>query len=108
MQILRKTTAVLLIAALSLPACILAPVPAAGQIFEGSGMLAEETRAVSGITAVQLAMPGTLHIELGATDSLRIAAEDNLLSSIRTEARGGELVIESSPGVDLRPREPID
>jgi len=108
MHTLRTIPAFLLASALSLTACTATLPPAGGQTIEGSGTLAEETRAVSGITAVELAMPGTLHIELGATDSLRVSAEDNLMGSIQTEARGGELVLQTSPGIDLQPREPID
>ena len=108
MHTLRTSSTFLLVSALSLTACTATLPSAGGQMIEGSGTLAEETRAISGITAVELAMPGTLHIELGATDSLRVSAEDNLMGSIQTEARAGELVIQTSPGVDLRPREPID
>jgi len=105
----RTISTVLLLFALGLTGCTTLS-PAESQPIEGSGTLAEETRPIGDVTAVELAMPGTLHIELGAASSLRISAEDNLLERIETEAPlgGGELVIQTSPGVSLLPREPID
>ncbi len=104
----RTISTLLLLFALSLTGCTAARSPAESQTIEGSGTLAEETRPIGDVTAVELAMPGTLHIELGAASSLRISAEDDLLGSIETEARGGELAIQTSPGVSLLPREPLD
>jgi len=105
----RTISTLLLVFALGLTGCTTLS-PAESQPIEGSGTLAEETRPIGDVTAVELAMPGTLHIELGAASSLRISAEDNLLERIQTEAPlgGGELVIQTSPGVSLLPREPID
>ena len=108
MNTLWTISTLVLLSALSLMGCTATLPPAGGRTIEGSGTLAEEARQIGDVTAVALAMPGTLHIELGAAETLRVSAEDNLLDSIRTEARGGELVIETSPGVNLRPREPID
>jgi Putative auto-transporter adhesin, head GIN domain len=106
MKALRLTLSLLLLAA-CLTACIAIPT-GNRQIIEGSGTLAEETRAINGISAVQLSMQGTLHIEIGSTASLRVSAEDNLLPSIETNVHGGELEIRATPDVDLRPRQPID
>lgn len=97
-----------LLAAVILSSCVVLQPPGAGQAIEGSGTLAEETRPISGVTVVELSMPGTLHIEIGAAESLRVSAEDNLLAYIETNARGGELAIRTTPNVDLRPRKPID
>jgi hypothetical protein len=110
MRTLRTISTLMLPFALSLTGCTAELSPAESQSIEGSGTLAEETRPIGDVTAVELAMPGTLHIELGAASSLRISAEDNLLERIETEAplAGGELVIQSSPGVSLLPRAPID
>ena len=102
----RFTISLLLLTA-ALAACL--PVPlSGGQAIDGSGTLTEETRPVSGVTAVQLSMPGTLHIEIGSSESLRISAEDNLLPYIQTEARAGELDIHTESNVNLRPTQPID
>jgi len=106
MKALRYTISLLLLAA-ALAACL--PVPlSGGQAIDGSGTLAEETRPVSSVTAVQLSMPGTLHIQIGASESLRISAEDNLLPYIQTESRAGELDIHTESTVNLRPSQPID
>jgi hypothetical protein len=97
----------LLLLAATLAACL----PLAqdwGQAIDGSGTLAEETRPVSGVTAVQLSMPGTLHIEIGSSESLRVSAEDNMLAYILSDSRGGELDIHTEPNVELRPTKPID
>jgi len=106
MKPLRSTFSLLLLAAV-LAACLPVPV-SGGQAINGSGTLTEETRPVSGVTAVQLSMPGTLHIEIGSSESLRISAEANLLPYILTEPRGGELDIRTEPNVDLRATRPID
>lgn len=106
MRALRSTISLLLLAA-ALAACL--PVPLSGaQAIDGSGTLAEETRPVSSVTAVQLSMPGTLHIQIGPSESLRISAEDNLLPYIQTESRGGELDIHTQSNANLRPSKPID
>jgi hypothetical protein len=53
----------------------------------GSGNVVEETREVSGVSGVELATLGTLHVEIGESESLRIEAEDNLLEYIETDVR---------------------
>lgn len=79
-----------------------------GESVNGSGTVVEETRTVSGISDVELALPGTLHVTMGNSESLRIEAEDNLTAHIQTDVRAGRLVIESRPGTSLRPTRPID
>jgi len=78
-----------------------------GQRITGSGPVVEENRDVSGITGVELAMQGTLHISAGTTTSLRIEAQDNLMEYIETEVRGGTLLIRNTPGYDLQNTRPI-
>jgi hypothetical protein len=73
----------------------------------GSGQVVEESRSVGGVTGVELAMPGTLQIELGGSESLRIEAEDNLLEHIETDVVGGTLTVTTSSGVTLLNTEPI-
>jgi hypothetical protein len=74
----------------------------------GSGDVRQEDRTVSGISGVELAMQGTLTIELGSTESLRIEAEDNLLEYIQTDVSAGRLTIETERGINLRDTEPIN
>jgi len=97
----------LLVLAAALAACLPIPV-SGGQAIDGSGALTEETRPISGVAAVQLSMPGTLHIQIGTSESLRISAEDNLLPYIQTESRAGELDIHTESNINLRPTKPID
>ena len=80
---------------------------AGSQLVRGSGVTAAEDRSVSKVTGVELATPGTLDITLGASESLQIEADDNLLQYIQTDVRGGELVIKTRPGFDLQPVRPI-
>jgi hypothetical protein len=74
----------------------------------GSGTVIEADRSVSNITGVELTMQGTLHITTGASESLRIEAEDNLMEYIQTEVRLGKLVIGTRPGINLHPNRPIN
>jgi hypothetical protein len=45
----------------------------------GSGVLVEENRILGDISGLELAMPGTLYIQVGGGESLRIETEDNLM-----------------------------
>jgi hypothetical protein len=81
--------------------------PGAGKTVRGSGNVVEETRTVSGVTGVELATVGTLHIEVGDTESLRIAAQDNLMGYLETEIRNGRLRIGTQDKVRLRATRPI-
>jgi len=79
-----------------------------GETVRGSGTVIEETRTVSGVSGVELALPGTLHITMGSSESLRIEADDNLMEYIQTDVRSGGLVIESRHGINLRSTRPIN
>jgi len=78
-----------------------------GERITGSGPVVEEQRDVKGVTGVELAMQGTLHISTGTTTSLRIEAQENLMEYIETEVRGGTLLIHNTPGYDLQNTRPI-
>ena len=73
-----------------------------GETVRGSGTVVEESRIVSNFSGVELAMAGTLYITEGASESLRIEAENNLLEYIETNVRMGRLVIETRSGIDLQ------
>jgi hypothetical protein len=79
----------------------------ASSTVQGSGTVIDEDRSLSNVTGVELAMPGTLHITMGASDSLRIEAEDNLMQYIQTDVTMGRLVIKTRLGVNLRTTIPI-
>jgi hypothetical protein len=100
-------TTVVSMVALSMLACSIPTDIASRRTVRGSGNVAEEERTIDNVTGVQLAMQGTLHIELGASASLYIEAEDNLLEHIETRVRGRTLIIETSDGVSLDTTEPI-
>lgn len=78
-----------------------------GRVVRGSGNVVSEEREIGTIDGVQLATVGTLTIEVGEDEALRIEAEDNVLPYIRTQVRGGTLVIDTEPGTNLRSTEPI-
>ncbi len=74
---------------------------------QGSGHLAREERQVRGISGVNLATIGTLYIEVGDKEQFHIEADDNLLEYFETDVKAGELVIETRPNTNLRPKEPV-
>lgn len=59
----------------------------------GSGQMTSETRDVSGFTEVLLEGSGFVSIEVTGTESLKIEAEDNLMSRLTSEVEGGRLVL---------------
>lgn len=61
----------------------------------GSGEMTSESRDVSGFTEVALEGSGTVLIEVSGTESLTIEAEDNLMSRLTSDVRGGRLVLGS-------------
>lgn len=60
----------------------------------GSGKIANETRKVSGFDEIKIRFPAEIVISQGETESLTIAAEDNLLPQLITDVRSGTLYIE--------------
>jgi hypothetical protein len=79
-----------------------------GEEIRGSGIVAQEVRPVSGFFGLKAAAIGHVYIEQGGAESLTIRAEDNLLPYLRTEMRGGNLVIRVEEGYDLQPTAPIE
>ena len=74
----------------------------------GSGVVAEEDRALGRFSAVTFATSGSLRIVQGAQETLRIRAEDNLLPYLMTDVNEGVLVIRTADGVDLEPTRSIE
>ncbi len=64
----------------------------------GSGNIISESREVSGFHAVSFGGAGSVRITQGATESLRVEADDNLLPYLRTEVSGGELRVDWKQG----------
>jgi hypothetical protein len=73
----------------------------------GSGKAVTETREVSDFRKVEMGTLGTLYIEFGEREALRIEADDNLLPYLETEVRGDALKITSRDMVGILPKEPI-
>ncbi len=70
---------------------------------EGSGDVITESRDVSGFDRVVLAGEGRVVITVGASESLTIEADDNLMQYLETTVSGGALEIATSEGVDVDP-----
>jgi hypothetical protein len=73
----------------------------------GSGVLATESRAVSGFTSVSVGGASRLVLERTGTESLTITAEDNILPLLTAEVVGNRLVLGTRSGVSLSPTREI-
>ena len=94
---------ILLLAALLISGCGL-------QVVSGSGKVATENRTATGFTSVTLAGIGNLYLTQGASEAVRIEAEDNLIPYFETVVEGSTLKIglkSQYMGVNLRPTQPI-
>ena len=80
------------------------------QVVAGSGKVVTETRDVSNFSRVTLAGIGNLILTQGESESLKIEADDNLISYFKTEVQGNTLTIglkDEYMGVMLQPTKPI-
>ena len=59
----------------------------------GSGNVITQTREVSSFDAIEVDFPAQVFISQGQTESVKIEAEDNFLSGLKTEVRNGTLDI---------------
>jgi len=94
---------ILLLAALLISGCGL-------QVVSGSGKVATENRTATGFTSVTLAGIGNLYLTQGASEAVRIEAEDNLIPYFETVVEGSTLKIglkSQYMGINLRPTQPI-
>jgi hypothetical protein len=90
-----------------LTVCCIITGPIVGERIWGSGNVITETRAVSGVSGVNLSTIGHLIIEVSDTESLHIEAEDNLMDYIETDVRNGELTIRTRNKVNLKSTKPV-
>lgn len=77
---------------------------------KGSGVMKDDSRAVTGFSRMLLVLPATVTILQGPMESLVISTDDNLLPLMTTRVDNGELIIEgdknrgfsSRKGVNIR------
>lgn len=65
----------------------------------GSGNVKTETRNVSGFNGVTVTGAGNILIDQNGTESLTVTTDDNLLQYVKTDVRGGKLVLDFTPGL---------
>ena len=76
-----------------LAAALIAASPAWAETVKGSGNLRSEARTATGFTGVAVAVPAKVEVRIGATESVTIEADDNILPLIETSVSKGSLVI---------------
>jgi hypothetical protein len=72
--------------------------PGGNVIPPGPSPVVEEPRAVGGVRGLVLDGVGHVYVQQGGAESLRIRTEELILPYIRTEVRGGQLVLGFRPG----------
>ncbi len=78
---------------------LLMQVPAFAQHLKGNGNLKSETRKVSGFKGIDIGGGFAVELTQGKDESVRIEADENLLSNIKTEVKNGILHIYNDKGI---------
>ena len=65
---------------------------------QGSGVPVTQTRDVASFTSVELAGSNNVVVRVGASQSVVVKADDNLIDRVTTEVQSGTLVIGNTPG----------
>lgn len=99
---LRPLLPVIVVVLAALPAC---SISFDGPSVAGSGVTTSQTRSVPAFDRIEIGGAYEVVVRVGATRSVVLAGDDNLLPLVRTEVRNGTLHIESDE--DLEPREEI-
>lgn len=98
-------------ASIALGACIAAALPAAYAATTGSGQASSESRSVGSFQAITLRGAIDLVVRQGASESVTVRGDDNLLPSVQTVVEGSgdarSLRIQIKPGESLRSKTPI-
>ena len=68
--------------------------PVLSRTIEGSGNIITEERNVSGFDRVTLSGFGKVNIKQGATESLTVSTDDNIMPYVRTEVRNNTLILD--------------
>jgi hypothetical protein len=77
------------------------------ETIKGSGTIITEERTVSSFSSVQVNLAADLTLIQGDQEGLTIAADDNLMPSIRSIVQNGKLVIESRNNTSMSPSRTI-
>lgn len=78
-----------------------------GKRISGNGVTTSQTREVGSFTGVSASGSFDIIVSNGATNDLRIEADQNLLEYIETNNRGGVVEVRSRQGYNLDPRTKI-
>ena len=72
-------------------------------IVRGNGSVRLENREVSAFTGIEVAGSGLVRFTVGAVRQVTVETDANILPYIRTEVRGGKLVLSVEPGASINP-----
>ncbi len=75
----------------------------------GSGNIVTETRKVTGFNTIEVDYPAQVFITQGATESVKVEADDDFLTDLQTRVRGTRLEIfyEVDDGGRINPTKPV-
>lgn len=100
-----------IVVALAVMAAVFLLVFNSSSVTFGSGRIETQERIVLDFNEIALSGWGNVTIRQGDSEALTVEAEDNILPRIRTEVRGGRLVIENEqawPWGLFRPSKPVN
>jgi hypothetical protein len=66
---------------------------------DGNGKIVKETRKVEAFDGIKIGGAFKVFISQGSTESLLVEADENLMSIIETEVRGGKLVVNTKENI---------
>jgi putative autotransporter adhesin-like protein len=75
--------------------------PTTHEMLVGSGVIASQTRPVSGFSAVTVSGPLRLVLQQAGVESLEVTTDDNVLPVVVSEVRGGRLFLGFAPNTSL-------
>lgn len=78
------------------------------QTIQGSGVIVEEDRQVFGFSRIDFRSAGSVSVQPGAREELRIRGDDNLLAYVTTDVQGGVLTMRTRTGFDLDETQPME
>ena len=78
-----------------------------GESVQGSGVAMTEERPIGAVTEVTISGIGNLELVRGDVPSVRITADDNILSLLETRNHNGKLMLRSLSGFQFNPVTPI-